>query len=95
VIRAVYEQLQLQLRHVHPNFPVRPTDRLIEDLKFDPDDMDMAVDIPQRTGRGWKNTNADPFYGRVKTWRIWSRSIARRKSQFRNRGHSAVWCDTD
>jgi hypothetical protein len=69
VIRSVYEQLQHQLRWLYPNFPVRATDRLIEDLMLDADDIDMdiAVDVIQRTGRSWRNGKANPFYGRVKT----------------------------
>jgi hypothetical protein len=69
VIRAVYEQLQQQLRWVYPDFPVRATDRLIEDLMLDPDDIDMDVlsDVAGRTGRSIRNTKANPFYSRVKT----------------------------
>ena len=69
VIRAVYEQLQGQLRWAHPNFPVRADDRLVEDLKLDPDDIDLEIvsDVSGRTGRSMRNTKANPFYGRVKT----------------------------
>jgi hypothetical protein len=69
VIRAVYEQLQQQLRWVCPEFPVRATDRLIEDLMLDPDDIDMDVlsDVAERTGRSIRSTKANPFYGGVKT----------------------------
>jgi hypothetical protein len=69
VIRAVYEQLQQQLRWVCPDFPVRPTDRLIEDLMLDPDDIDMDVfsDVKLRTGRSLRALKVNPFYGRVKT----------------------------
>ena len=69
VIRAVYEQLQQQLRWVYPEFPVRATDRLIEDLMLDPDDLDMDVfvDVTRRTGRSRRDVKANPFYGRVKT----------------------------
>jgi hypothetical protein len=69
VIRAVYEQLQHQLRRVYPSFPVRATDRLIEDLMLDPDDIDMdiAVDVIQRTGRSWRNGKTNPYFGRVQT----------------------------
>jgi hypothetical protein len=69
VIRAVYEQLQRQLRWVYPDFPVRATDRLIEDLMLDPDDIDMDVSsyVKRRTGRSLRDFKANPFYGRVKT----------------------------
>jgi hypothetical protein len=43
IIRAVYEQLQAQLEHVHPAFPVRADDRLKEDLFLDDDDLDMDL----------------------------------------------------
>jgi len=54
---------------VYPNFPVRATDRLIEDLMLDPDDIDMEVvfDVARRTGRSIRNTKENPFYGGVKT----------------------------
>jgi hypothetical protein len=69
VIRAVYEQLQLQLRWVYPGFPVRATDRLIEDLMLDPDDIDMDVffDVTRRTRRSRRDVKVNPRYGRVKT----------------------------
>jgi hypothetical protein len=69
VIRAVYEQLQLQLRWIYPDFPVRATDRLIEDLRLDPDDIDLDVlaDVASRTGRSIRDTKSNPFFGGVKT----------------------------
>src|SRR5262245_48507556 len=35
VIRAVYEQVQAQLDDIYACFPIRPNDRLTEDLKID------------------------------------------------------------
>lgn len=69
IVRAVYEQIQGQLQHVHPVFPVRSTDRLKEDLHLDDDDLDMdiAMQIEQRTGRSLGQTNANPHFGKVKT----------------------------
>jgi hypothetical protein len=69
VIRAVYEQLQQQLRWIYPDFPVRATDRLIEDLMLDPDDIDMDifVDVTKRTGRSRRDLKANPSYGQIKT----------------------------
>jgi hypothetical protein len=43
VVRAVYEQIQEQLRWVQPDFPVRARDRLVEDRLLDPDDIDLDV----------------------------------------------------
>jgi hypothetical protein len=69
VIRAVYEQIQQQLRWVYADFPVRATDRLIEDLGLDPDDIDMDVisDVAGRTGRSLRHAQANPFCGRMQT----------------------------
>ncbi len=69
VIRAVYEQIQQQLRWVQPDFPVHSTDRLVEDLRLDPDDIDLDVlsDVASRTGRSTRYTRSNPMYGRVKT----------------------------
>ena len=69
VIRAVYEQLQLQLRWIYPDFPVRATDRLIEDLWLDPDDidLDLLADVASRTRRSIRDTSSNPFRGGVKT----------------------------
>jgi hypothetical protein len=69
VIRAVHESLQAELSHFHPGFPVRASDRLLEDLQLDSDDLDMvvAVEVEQRTGRSLENVQNNPYYGRVKT----------------------------
>src|SRR5262245_50137412 len=69
VIRAVHEQLQMQLRWIYPDFPVRATDRLIEDLRLDPDDidLDLLADVASRTGRSIRDTTSNPFRGGVKT----------------------------
>lgn len=71
VVRAVYEQVQGQLRHIHPRFPVRADDRLKEDLLLDDDDLDMdlAQEIEQRTGRSVDACDHNPYFGRVKTVR--------------------------
>jgi hypothetical protein len=71
VIRAVYEQVQAQLAHVHPAFPVRASDRLKEDLRLDDDDLDMdlAMEVEQRTGRSLDETKTNPLLGKVKTVR--------------------------
>jgi hypothetical protein len=53
VIRAVYEQVQENLRPFSPAFPLHADDRLEEDLLIDGDDLsfDIAAEISQRTGR--------------------------------------------
>ncbi|CAN5863194.1 hypothetical protein BH11PSE12_BH11PSE12_05960 [soil metagenome] len=71
IVRAVYEQIQGQLKHIHPAFPVRASDRLKEDLRLDDDDLDMdiAMQVEQRTGRSLDQTKANPLLGKVKTVR--------------------------
>lgn len=71
VIRAVYEQLQGQLSHVHPAFPVRADDRLKEDLLLDDDDLDidLAQEVEARTGRSLDGSAGNPYFGRVQTVR--------------------------
>jgi hypothetical protein len=71
IARAVYEQVQGQLKHIHPAFPVRASDRLKEDLHLDDEDLDvnLAVQIEQRTGRSLDETKANPLFGKVKTVR--------------------------
>lgn len=68
VVRAVYEQLQEYLGG-SPPVPIRATDRLKEDLPIDMEDveMDLAVQIAQRTGRTLTNAMSNPYYNRVKT----------------------------
>lgn len=68
VIRAVYEQLQAYLAPVHANFPLRASDQL-KTLVSDPDDLDMdlAVEIAERTGRSYDHAEQNPYYGRVNT----------------------------
>ena len=69
IVRAVYEQLQQRLKHVHPAFPVRAADRLKEDLHLDDDDLDMdiAEEVEQRTSRTLDGSNANPYFGKVET----------------------------
>ncbi len=71
IVRAVYEQVQQQLAHIHPAFPLRAEDRLKEDLHIDVDDLDMdvAVEVEQRTGRSLKDADANPYFGKVQTVR--------------------------
>jgi hypothetical protein len=69
VVRAVFEQLQDYLRDSHVAFPLRPSDRLVKDLRIDPDDLDEILiwDIARRSGRSLSNLRANPHYGQVIT----------------------------
>ena len=71
IIRAVYEQLQGQLKQVHPKFPVRADDRLKEDLLLDDDDLDMdlARAVAARAGRSIDDTGGNPYFDKVRTVR--------------------------
>ena len=69
VIRAVYEQLQDHLKGEYPSFPLRPTDRLLEDLRLDSEDLDLDVaqEIAERTMRPLADPRQNPYYGKVNT----------------------------
>jgi len=71
IVRAVYEEIQAHLASEYSAFPLRWTDRLNEDLRIDPDALDeeLAMDIAERTGRDFRNTEANPLFGRVATVR--------------------------
>jgi hypothetical protein len=71
IVRAVYEQVQKQLIHIHPAFPLRGMDRLKEDLKLDDDDLDLdiAPEVEQRTGRSLSNASDNPYFCKVQTVR--------------------------
>ena len=69
VVRAVFEQLQSHLQGECRSFPLRPTDRFVEDLHVDPDDLDddLLEQAAQRTGRLLTDLRANPYYGKVHT----------------------------
>jgi hypothetical protein len=71
IVRAVYEELQKYLASDCTEFPIRPDDRLAEDLRIDNDDLelDLAKQIAERTGRSLKDTKKNSYYGNVKTVR--------------------------
>jgi hypothetical protein len=63
IIRAVYEEFS-------GAFPLRPSDRLREDLHIDDDDLDFgAISIALRTGRSLDGYERNPMYGNIKTLR--------------------------
>lgn len=69
IIRAVYEQLQRHLSHVHPAFPIRANDRLKGDLQLDDDDLDIDIAqvVEQRTGRSLDGSDSNPYFGKIET----------------------------
>ena len=69
VIRAVHEGFQPYCRaYGGLTLPLRATDRIDEDLRIDPDDVDdLADEIAVRTGRSLDDAEMNPYYGRVET----------------------------
>ena len=69
VIRAVYEQVQKYVVFSDKALPLKEDDDLFELLELDEDDvdMDLAVEIAQRTGRSLDNAENNPYFGKVKT----------------------------
>ena len=63
VVRAVYEELARDR-----GFPIRPTDRLDEDLRFDDDDLDeLAEEVARRSRRSLDQIEKNPLYKKVFT----------------------------
>jgi hypothetical protein len=68
VVRATFEEIQGYLQHGPQGFPLRPSDRLVEDLDIDPEDLeDIAVTIADRAGRTWEGYQANPHYAGMTT----------------------------
>ena len=69
VVRAVFEEVR---NHITADggipVPLRPSDRLADDLRIDPDDLDdLAHQIAQRSGRKRGESTANPYYDKVAT----------------------------
>lgn len=69
IIRAVYEEVQSHLKSFQPAFPLRSTDRLVDDLDIDSEDLelDVASTIAERAGRSMRASDANPLFGKVHT----------------------------
>jgi hypothetical protein len=68
VVRATFEEIQAYLRHGPRGFPLRPSDRLVEDLDIDPEDLeDITVTIADRAGRTLEAYRANPRYAGMTT----------------------------
>ena len=69
VVRAVWDALQPYAKFRGGSVPIRPTDRIDEDLGIDWDDIDMglAQEVAERTGRSLDNIEANPLFGHVST----------------------------
>jgi len=68
VIRAAYQEIQQLLKSYMPDFPVRASDSLLDDLHIDSEDVeDLLVDIAARSGHSLAETESNPFYGKINT----------------------------
>lgn len=69
IIRAVYEELQEYLRSEVRSFPLRASDRLLEDLKVDQGDLEdmVASRVAERTGRRLEAGPSNTLGGKVQT----------------------------
>lgn len=68
VIRAVHQELQAVLHTYAPDFPVRASDLIFEDLGLDSDDLEELLrDVAKRSGRLLDASEKNPYYGSVNT----------------------------
>jgi len=68
LLRAVYETIQEQIGV--PTLPIRLSDRFVEDLDLDDDDLDeIAVEAASLANRSTEASENNPLYGRVTTVR--------------------------
>ena len=68
VVRAAFEELQPYFPKQARPFPLRPEDRLVADLRIDPDDIDdIAQSIATRAGYSLDQSEQNPLYGRVES----------------------------
>jgi hypothetical protein len=69
VVRATWDALEAWARFPGGRLPLRPSDRLVEDLNIDPDDLDDCVvrEVAERTGRLMDRMELNPYCGRVVT----------------------------
>jgi hypothetical protein len=68
IVRAVFEELQEELGQSQP-FPLRATDRFVEDLHIDLEELDMThvPAIAARTGRSLERCKSNQYWGQVRT----------------------------
>jgi hypothetical protein len=69
VVRATWDALQPYVTFRGGRVPLRPTDRLVDDLCIDPDDIDfdLVKEVAERSGRSLDQPETNPYYGRVDT----------------------------
>jgi len=68
IVRAVWDALTPWTTLPEGRVPLRPTDRLIEDLETDPEDLeDVVGEIASRVGRSLEGAQWHPLYGGITT----------------------------
>ena len=69
VIRAAYETIQDYVSTPEALIPIKAEDDLTDVLEIDDEDLDvdLLVEILQRTSRSKEDTPSNPYYGKVKT----------------------------
>ena len=68
VVRAVWDALQPYVAFDEGHVPLRPDDRLSEDLKIDPEDSgELAAQVARRVGREASRWSSNPARGEVRT----------------------------
>ena len=69
IIRATWEELQDYVTHKNLNeFPIRPTDKVEDDFKIDPEEIEDIVErIAQRSRRSLEETDKNPYFGKIET----------------------------
>ncbi len=69
VLRATWDAFEPYVVFRGGRLPLRPTDRLEEDLRIDPDDLafDLFQEVAARSGRSLDQPESNPLYGHVNT----------------------------
>lgn len=73
VVRAAWDALTPYVRFDGRSLPLRHTDRLVEDLWIDPDDVafdlksDLIAEVADRSGHSLEHPEANPHHDRMET----------------------------
>lgn len=79
VVRATWDALQHEVTMGGREVPIRPSDRLVEDLGCDEEELELEVvpEIAARCGRSLQHVGTNQMVGRVKTVADLIRLVAR------------------
>jgi hypothetical protein len=69
VVRATWDALDVYVAFDGRHLPLRPGDRLVEDLCIDPDDIcfELISEVAERSGHSMENVKSNPYCGRINT----------------------------